>query len=182
LAYYGFAGYNNSISRRADVDAIIKDIRFEYLKFVAGGNKVKGHEHKITQVTDSNRKEEEEIFLDDTTATSIKGTLFYYDAVGAPARTQSWSDDETNFYTFGQLNLTRQMEIEGVTRYQLQGNFYGSGSMLNTYEFSFFSGRTFYPTRLVRDYGTATMEGVFAEIDGPNTVGGTTYNFRYLYE
>ena len=104
------------------------------------------------------------------------------DGLTAPNRTENWSDDETNFYRFGELRAKRMMDLEGVTRYNLQGQFYGIATLYNTFQFSFFAGRTFYPNRLTIDYGQNTIEGTFAEIDGPDSVGSTTYEYKPVYE
>jgi hypothetical protein len=181
LLYIILNGWNNVAGRRADKDAKIRDLQFEYIKTVSDSLIIKGHEHIGSQNV-SNREETEEIYLDDSPATSIKGTLFWMDGTSVPKRTASWSDDETNFYRFGEIRAIRQMDIEGATRYNVQGAFQGIVSLYNTLEFAFFTGRTFYPTRVTIDYGQGITDGEFAEIDGPSSVGAITYEFRRIYE
>jgi hypothetical protein len=175
------SGWNNTLARLADKDGKIRDIKFDYIKTVSDSVTIIGQEHIGSQNV-SNREETEEIYLDDSPATSIKGTLFWMDGTSVPKRTASWSDDETNFYRFGEIRAIRQMDIEGATRYNLQGAFQGIVSLYNTLEFSFFTGRTFYPTRVTIDYGQGITDGEFAEIDGPSSVGAITYEFRRIYE
>jgi hypothetical protein len=179
--YMILSGWNNTLARLADKDGKIRDIKFDYIKTVSDSVTIIGQEHIGSQNV-SNREETEEIYLDDSPATSIKGTLFWMDGTSVPKRTSSWSDDETNFYRFGEIRAIRQMDIEGATRYNVQGAFQGIVSLYNTLEFSFFTGRTFYPTRVTIDYGQGITDGEFAEIDGPSSVGAITYEFRRIYE
>jgi hypothetical protein len=179
--FIGIYGWNNNASRRADVDAQIENIRFEYVKFIMGGQNVRGHEHIISQTTDYNREEQEDLFIDDSPATSIRGTLFVMGG-STPNRTVQWSDDTANFYRLGEVNALRRMEIEGVTRYGIQGNFYGVASLYDLVQFSFMAGRKFLPTVMTIDYRRCTTEGTFIEVDGPINLQSSTYEYKNLFE
>lgn len=182
LLYIGIFGWNNNRNRRADVDAIIENIRFEYVKFINGGQNVEGHEHIISQSTDYNREEQEDVFVDDSPATSVKGTLFYVDGTNVPNRTSSWSDDETNFYRLGELNAIRRMGVEGLSRYIVQGTFYGKVGLNNYIEFSFLPGKKFLPTRFTTSERGNVTEGTFVEVADDRAAPSTTYEFKYIYE
>lgn len=173
LLYVAIFGFNNNITRRADVDAYIKDIDFSYKYYINESLLIESQQHTADVPISSLNELQQDLQVDDSQKYNSIGAI--YDSNND--NTRAWLSDSMPSPTpLGQLNTTEQMQIEGVARRVISGLFRGAFGFQNVLTFD---SKMFVPTRLTTILHRGEVDGEFSEIGDAADVN---YQFKFNYK
>ncbi len=167
-----------------------KDIRFQYIPYIADTYKIIGQVHKDEQTPNIKANSDVRITIDDSPKNSIQGTLFLNSTTGLlKDRTLQWKYlTSATLYRLGQLTAREELLWRETTRTKVNGSFVG------IYQTAFVSllcllKTTYDPTKVYTfgqysiDYKNNQFSGTLWElIDTAEPVLADTYTFNYIYD
>jgi hypothetical protein len=185
-AKFAFHCFNNQ-NTEPDLAAKLKGFQFKYEFFISDTAQVLGQKHDITNsdVTHKNLVERT-VFIDDSPRFLAKGTM-YRIVSGAKVKTTTWAAQRSAtpgdfVYRYGELNQLNELQLRGVTRIKLDGDFLGLISYSDLCEFPFYAGKYFNPGRISIDLKNEQVSGTFFEVSSADAEPASAYNFNFIYK